>query len=620
MVALANLQSEAIFTNRAGGWLVMGGRLRPGVSVRTAAAEADAIGRDLQHEYPDQAGNRGLRVLPSSAVPGNRSTVAVFVVLLVGIVSLVLLVACANISGVLLARAAARRREIAVRLTLGAGRARLVRQLLMETTMLFILGGAIGLALARGMTTLVVAWLPSLPFPVSVPLALDGRAIAFTTSLSLIAAVASGLVPALQASKAELVDALKDDVQWPSRRTRLRHAFVVAQVALSLVLVVAAGLFVRALERAGSVDPGFDPRSVELATLDLSMAGYTDTTGPRFWRDLIEQVRRLPDVQAATIARVLPGGFEGIGLGGVTVPGLALPNGERFFWPSWNIVEPGYFATLRISLVAGRDFNAADRAGAQPVAIVGERVARQLWPGQNATGKYLSQQIIGPRGPTGATQALVVVGVARDVKSSSLVDGLAESFIYLPLQQHYSAHMTANMTIAARTAHGRRIADEIRTLAASMNPNLPIITSQTLEESVALGQLPQRVAASVSGSLGLVGLLLASIGIYGVTAYAVTRRMRELGIRIALGATGADIVRMVLRQGLTLIVVGCALGLGLGAAVGRLLTGFLFGVPPLDPLTFSGAAALFAAIGLAACYGPARRATKVDPLMALRHE
>jgi len=453
-----------------------------------------------------------------------------------------------------------------------------------------------------------------------VSLALDGRVIAFTIGLSLIAALLSGLAPALQASKADLVVALKNDTQGPAGRSLLRHAFVVAQVAFSLMLVVGAGLFVRALERAGAIDPGFDPRGVELASVDLSMAGYTDTTGPRFARELLERVRQLPEVQAATLAKVLPGGFEGIGIG-VTVPG-APQNWQRAFRPDWNIVEPGYFATLRIPLVAGRDFNADDRAGMQSVAIVGEAAARYFWPGQNPIGKTMLRHVDAPAGSVTAnvTQALVVVGVVRDIKSSSLVDGLAESFIYLPLQQQHSSRMTSTITIAARSTHGRRITDAIRTLVTSMNPNLPIVASQTLDESVALGLTPQRVAASVSGSLGLVGLLLAAIGIYGVTAFAVTRRTREFGIRIAMGAQRRDIVGMVLRQGMSLTAIGCAIGLMLGAAIAQVLAGFLFGLPPLDPVTFAGAAALFAAIGLAACYGPARRATRVDPLAALRDE
>jgi putative ABC transport system permease protein len=594
-------------TNRAGGWLVMGGRLKPGVSMTQASAELDGIGRALAREYPEQNRGKRLRIAASGPLPANNGVVAGFFAVLMGIVSLVLAVACANVAGVLLARAATRRREIAVRMAIGAGRARLVRQLLTETLMLFALGGAGGVLLARGMTSLIVSRLPALPFPVDVSLALDGRVIAFTIGLSLIAALLSGLAPALQTSKADVVSALKVDSQGPSDRWRLRNAFVVGQVALSLMLIVCAGLFVRALQRAGSINPGFDPSGVTLASLDLKMAGYTSTTGPRFARELVDRVRQLPSVQSATLARVVPGGFEGLGFG-LTAPGVVLPDGQH--GAAGNIVEPGYFATLRIPLVAGRDFGAADRDGAQPVAIVSEMVARQFWPGQpsqDAVGKYVVYQHTSPK-------TALVVGVARDVTSSSLIDGLAQLFVYVPLQQQYAP----NVMIVARTAHGQPIADELRALVTSMNPNLPIVTTQTIEDSMALGLVPQRLAVSVSGSLGLVGLLLAAIGIYGVTAYWVTRQTREIGIRLALGAERAEIVRMVLRQGLSIVAIGSVIGLALAAGAGQMLAGFLFGVPPFDLLTFGGAAVLFAAIGLAACYGPARRATKVDPIVALR--
>jgi hypothetical protein len=320
MVAATQAQGDAIFTNRASAWLVMGGRLKEGSSVSMAAAEVEAIGRDLARDHTDTMGSRGLRLLPSSSVPGNQRMVAAFVALLTGIVSLVLLVACANLSGLLLARAATRRREIAVRLAVGAGRARLVRQLMMETIVLFVLGGVAGLVLARVMTTMLVARLPALPFPVAVSLALDMRVIAFTAGLSLIAALASGLNPALQASAGDPVVDLKDGAHGPPGRSRLRHAFVVAQIAFTIVLVVSAGLFGRALARAGSANPGFDPRGVELASLDLSMAGYTFVTAPRFAHELIGRVRQLPNVEAATIARVLPGGFETTRLAGLAVP------------------------------------------------------------------------------------------------------------------------------------------------------------------------------------------------------------------------------------------------------------------------------------------------------------
>jgi predicted permease len=535
-----------------------------------------------------------------------------------GIVISVLVVACANLAGVLLSRATARRREIAVRLAMGAGRPRLVRQLLTETLMLFALGGIGGVLLARSTTSLLVSRLPTLPFPIDLNIALDARVIAFTIALSLVAALLSGLVPALQASKADVVGALKDETPGPFGRMRLRNAFVVGQVAFSIGLVVVAGLFVRALQRVGASDPGFDPRGVELASLDLTVAGYTDTTGPLFLRELIARVRQLPDVQAATIAAVLPGGFERLGLGGLGAPDIMPADGQHLASADWNVVEPGYFATLRMPVLAGRDFTAADRAGAQPVAIVGEGVVRRFWPGQHAVGRYVLQSRFGPPStPPPPARTLLIVGVARDPTYGTLVDGTTGLYVYVPLQQQYTAAMT---TIVARSTYGQPLTNEIRTVVASMNPNLPIVTAQTAEDYTSLGLLPQRIAASVAASLGFVGLLLAAIGIYGVTAYAVARRTREFGVRVALGATRADVVGMVLRQGMGLAVAGSAIGLVLAAGASRLMASMLFGVTPIDPVTFAGAAILFAAVGLAACYMPARRATRIDPMEALRYE
>ena len=613
MAAAVTAQAAATLTDRAAHWLLIGGRLKPDLSVSQAAAEMDVIGRTLERAYPEQNRGTGLRLMASSPVPGNGGPMVAFLALLIVIVSLVLIVACANVAGVLLARGAARRQEMALRLAIGAGRARLVRQLLTETVLLFVLGGTVGLLLARGMVSVLVSLLPTLPFPVDLSLTLDGRVIAYTVGLSLLAALLSGLAPALQASKADVLSGLRNDPGLAGR-LRLRHAFVIGQVALSIVLIISAGLFLRALQRAASIDPGFDPRGVELASLDLAQAGYTKTTGPLFARELVDRVRELSDVQSVTVATSVPGGFE-VRREALAVPGVQPPNG-RFFTVDWNVVEPGFFATLRTPISAGRDFTPDDRAGTQPVVVVSESAARQFWPGQDAVGKYLSQPTHGPQGPTNPMQPLLVIGVARDVQSSSLVDGVARASAYVPLQQQY----VSSLTIVARTTSGRRITDQLRALLASMNPNVPIMTSQTLEDSIALGLAPQRVVASVAGGLGIVALLLAAIGVYGVTAYAVARRTREIGIRIALGARRTDVVRMVLQEGLSLTLIGAGVGLTLAGATSHVLAAFLFGIPPIDPLTFTGTTLLFVAIGVAACYVPIRRATRIDAMEALRYE
>jgi predicted permease len=600
--------------SRAAVSLLVGGRLRSGVAFTRAAAELDVISRALEQEHPTE--NRGVRLSPEplSPVPGNRAIVAVFAGLLTVVVSLVLVIACANVAGVLLARVGARRREIAVRLAMGAGRSRIVRQLLAETSALFVLGSAMGVALARGATSLVVSRLPALPFPLDISLALDGRVMLASALLVFVAMLCSGLAPALHASKTDVMSALKDDARTP-RTLRLRHAFVAAQVALSVLLIVVGGLFVRALQRAGSFDPGFEPHGVELASIDLAQARYSDATGRRFATELLRRVRALPDVQSASLAVILPGGFE-VQRRGVAVPGATPPDGLPFFGVDWNAVEPGYFATLRIPLVAGRDFGAEDREGAPRVAIVGEDAARQFWPGQNAIGQTIEERPFGPPGTQAPVIARRVVGVARDIKASSLVDGLMRSAVYVPLQQDY----TPGFTIVARTTRGQRIADELRRLVGAMDPGLPIVTAQTLDDSLALGLVPQRVIASVAGGLGLVGLMLAGIGIHGIAAYIVTLRRREIGIRMALGARRADLIGMVLRQGMTLTVVGAVIGLLLAGLAAQVLAAFLFGLPPLDLVAFSGATLLLISVALTACYVPARRATRVDVVESLRSD
>jgi predicted permease len=608
MVAEASPRLEAsMLTSRESAWLLMGGRLKPGVSMQQAQAELTMLGKALEREYPDANKGRGFKVAALSPIPGNGAPVAVFMAGLMVVVGLVLAVACANVAGILLARATSRRREIAVRLALGAGRARLVRQLLVETLVLFAGGAALGLALAQLMTRVLVSLLPVLPVPLSLAPSIDARAILFTMGLSFVAAILSGLAPAFHASKRDVVTGLKSDLGGPERM-RLRNAFVVAQVALSIVLVAGGALFVRALQRAATIDPGFDPHGVELASLDLALGGYTDETGPLFARQLVERVRATPGVANASLAVQIPLGLGGMGLGRLMLPGADREHDS--IETDWNVVEPGYFATMRTPLLRGRDFTDADRANTQWVAIVNQRMAKQLWPNQDPIGKTLVQV----RGPEDQ-RALTVIGVARDGKYRFLGEEPAP-FIYVPMQQQYQSRMT----IVARSTQGQRLAGELRALLASMNPHLPIVTSQTLDDYAAFGLLPQRIAASVSGSLGLVGLLLAAIGIYGVTAYLVTSRTREIGIRMALGAQPGDVIRLVLRQGMRLVLIGVAIGIALAMGASRLIQSLLFGVGAADPIAFMFATTAFLAIGAVACWLPARKATTIEAMEALRAE
>jgi predicted permease len=608
--------------------LMMGARLAPGVSRGQAAAEIQTIGAELERNSPTKlaidisagsavvgaARTMAWTVASSSPIPaGLRLAAAGFIGLLLALVSIVLVIACANLTGVLLARATVRQREIALRIAVGAARARLIRQLLTETMLLFLLGGVAGVILARVISTLVMGLLPAFPMPVNLSMPLDGRVLAFSLAVSLIAALASGFAPALRSSRADVVTALKDDAQAPVDTLRLRNAFVAGQVAFSILLVMTAAILTRGLGRVTSVDRGFDPQHVETASIDLTMAGYGVANGPGATRQLLESVRALSGVQHATLADRAPGPGA-MSLGGLTVPGVTPPRGEYFF-ANTTIVDADYFATLGIPAIAGRDFTADDRSNSTPVAILGESAARRFFPGKDAVGQTIFTTSIGPFG-SGQQSPLTIVGVVRDVRFGGPRNS-APMNMYVPLPQHYRS----SVTILAKMTSGRTILGDIRTVVAAVSPNLPVFDVQPLERQLSGPVETQlRIASAVAGGVGIIGLLLAAVGIYGVTAYAVTRRTREIGIRLSLGATRAAVVGMVLRQGMRLVAIGSAIGLVLGFGAGQLLSGARFGVPPPDAMMFAGVAAIFALVGLTASYVPARHATRVSATDALRCE
>jgi predicted permease len=632
MIAATKPEDGALLmTGRQIGWLMVSARLKPGASRAQASAEVAAIGGALAREYPPpnqsappSMSMEGLVEKPfngfvwsaetSSPIPyGLRIIAASFLALLLALVSTVLVIACANVAGVLLARATARRREIAVRVSSGAARGRLIRQLLTETTLLFLVGGLSGLALARTMTSLLVSLLPAFPVPIDLSVPLDYRVVSFSLSLSFVAALLAGLAPALHASKSDVVSALKDDVHGTPERLWLRHGFVVAQVAFSLLLVVTAGLFVRALGNVRSVDRGFDPNAVDAASIDLSNAGYTQATGAQFARELLERVRWLPGVASATLVDRAPG--SGAMVMAVSVPGVTPPPGTNYFGLNWTIADTSYFRTLRIPIREGRDFTDSDSSGTEPVVILGRRAVERFWPGRSGVGQFIIAHTSGPGATKAPSVRMRVIGVVNDVSQSGPPE------MYVPLQQRY----WSTLTILVRRDPERSATGNLRDLVSSMDPNLPLLSAQALE-SLSSGPVETqlRLAATVAGTVGLVGLLLAAIGIYGITAYGVARRTREIGIRLSLGARRGNIVSMVLRQGMTLVATGLAIGLILSAAAGRLVMGRGFGpgvdVPPSDVPTFLGAAVLFALVGLLACYVPVRRAVRIQAMEALRYE
>jgi predicted permease len=556
-----------------------------------------------------------LSALPVSRVGGNRNIVIGFAAVLMVLVSIVLVAACSNLAGILLTRSTARAREMAVRTALGASRGRLVRQLLTETVLLYLVGGIVGIVFARVLLNLV-SLLPALPTPVTVPLALDGRVLVFALSLSLCAALAFGVLPALKGAKADAGSTMKEGVR-SSNRTRLRGAFVAAQIALSILLVVVAALLVRVLRYAGGSDAGFDARGIEIATVDLSMSVGAESAQQTLLRNAIERVRALPAIEMASLARVPPGGLEGIGMGGIAAGDR--PDAPEFS-PGWNIVDTGYFATLRIPIVLGRDFTAVDRAGAPSVVIVSVTIARRLWSGQDAIGKPLILAIFNATSRRMERRLATVVGVVGDIKSSSLVDGLAGPYVYLPLAQAQHTGMLNEMSIVARRRGNTTLESQIGAILRDLDPALVLARTESLTEAMALGLAPQRVLAAVAAGMGLVSVLLAAMGIYGVTAYAVSLRRREFGIRMALGAPRVRVIAMVIRQGMWLVAAGAVIGLAMAIGAGRVLAVFFYGLPAVHAPTMLGAAVLLGAVGAAASVIPAVHAVRGNWQRALQDE
>ena len=602
--------------------LMAGGRVRPDVSFATAVAELRTVGQAItrdQGRSGDEA--RPLNALPFSRAGGNRNIVRGFAAALMVLVSLVLAVACANVAGIMLTRATARGREIALRAALGAGRGRLARQLLTETMVLFLLSGLVGVGLARVLTHLAMRMLPPLPTSIVVPLTLDWRVLLFALSLSISAAVVFGVLPALRGSDVKAGSSLKDGVRSSSGRSRIRSAFVVGQIACSVLLVVLGASFVRVLGHAGAADPGFDARGVDIATIDASVTGESKAEQAAFWRTVIERVRLAPAVDSASLARVPPGGFEGIGLGGVG-PGDQ-PGTIEMFSPAWNIVDTRYFATLRIPIVAGRDFALTDTAGSPLVVIVSETLARRFWPGQSAIGKPLRLEVFNARDRRAEPRVSTVVGVAGNIRSSSLIDGLAEPYVYLALAQRdavVSADMTVQMSIVARRRGDASLAAVMATAVQEIDQRLVLSRTESLADAIELGLTPQRILAIISGVMGLVALLLASMGIYGVTAYTVALRRREFAIRLALGAPRAGVVHMVFRQSTWLVAVGLGIGLALAIGAGRVLSVFFYGLPAAHVPTLLATVALFLAIGATASFVPAGQAVREGWRRALQED
>ena len=585
-------------------WVGVFGRLRPGVSVEQARAQMEVLVRRLPADTI-QSRFQGVRIEAISRVPsGLRAPAIGFTAMLLVTAALVLLIASSNVAGMLLARAVTRQREMAIRLAIGAGRGRLVGQLLTESLVLFLLAGGAGLLLTVALTRLISSYDPPTPMQIHLDLGVDGRVMAFTLAVALLTGVAAGLTPALRGTRTDLVEGLKSgDAAKATGRTRLRSAFVVGQLAMSLLLLVIAGLFGRTLRSALAMDPGFDAEGIVVAGVALSAHGYDEARADAAYRQLTERLAASDEVQSVSLARIAPLG--GDVLGG-EIEKAAGDGASTRTEADFNLVDPSYFSTMRLAVRAGREFTASDRAGAPPVAIVNETLARRFWPGESPLGKRF----------LAGGQEREVVGVTGDGKYGSYRDEEV-AFYYLPLAQNPSADLTVHVRARGETAPAL---EAIRREMAAIDANVALQQAMPLKAMLDFMLYPQRMAAALIGVFGLIGLLLAGTGIYGILAYHVSQRTREIGIRMALGASATGVLRLVVAQGLTLTGVGIAAGLLVAFAATRLLSSMLYGVSATDPLTFIGVPLLLAAVAALASYLPARRAVRVDPMVALRSE
>ncbi len=597
-------------------WLEALGRLKPGISREQATAALNALGRSVAKANPNADGSP--RFEPKFLLEGGSRGHTYLLrdlrfplQMLLATVGLILLIACANVANLLLARAGTREKEIAVRLAIGAARARLIRQLLTESVLLAVLGGGVGLALAASISGLVVSYTPPNNFStLTLDNQLDWRVLGFTLVVSLLTGLFFGLAPALSASRPDLVSALKEDATLMGksvRRLSLRNLLVVGQVALSVIVLVGAGLCVRSLQKLQAIDAGFDPSKVLVLSADVSLSGYDNERGLRFYSELLERLKLVRGVEAVSIAAQLP---LGSALSSpLRIEGYVPKPGEDMS-SDFNIVGPDYFRTLKIPLLTGREFAEADAKTAPQVALINETAARRFWPDQNPVGR----RVILGRAPD--EEVREVVGIVKDSKYRRLNEEVRPA-VYVPFAQDYRANMALHVRSAGEPA---ALVAAVRREVQALDANLPLYNIKTLEEQKSSSLYTSRLAATLLTLFGLLALGLASVGLYGVMAYAVARRTREIGIRLALGAQGSDVLRQVLGEGMTLVAVGLALGMGAAVVATRLVRGFLYEVTASDPLTFSVIAGLLLVVAWLACFIPARRATKVDPLLALRCE
>jgi predicted permease len=595
-------------------WMNAIGRLKPGVSLAQASAEFSAIANRLNQAYPDTRSHDTQAKVLAETEGRFEDMGTIFKsggAIAMAIVGLILLIACANVANLMLARAAARRKEIGIRLALGANRWRLIRQLLTESLLLALAGGGVGLLVAVWVTKLMQGFVPILQYTIVKDFfAVDSRALWFTLVVSLATGVIFGLAPAWHSSKPDLVPVLKglpEEHKGRWRRLSLRNGLVVAQVALSLMVLVCGGLFIKSFRKAQTMDPGFNNPNGLIVSLNPQLVGYDDDQARNFYRQLVERTRNLPGIEAAGLAQLLPLGDSSNSNGPILKEGETLTKGSAGRSIMVNTVGPGYFKTMQIPFVAGRDFDERDQPKTQRVVVINQKMAEMLWPGESAVGKRI---FIGDR------DALEVIGVVK----TGLYRALAEDpkpFYYYPLTQR----RTGSMSLVIRSSvDSRGLAGTIRNEVQTLDRRVPVFAVRTMREHMTYALWAPNLAASLSLAFGVLAVLLSSVGLYSVMAYVVSQRTREVGIRMALGANRSHVMKMITKQGMWLAAVGVVIGLLLALALVRVLSSLLIGVSGYDLGIFVLVPLLLAAVALLACYLPARRATKVNPLVALRYE
>jgi len=592
------------------------GRLQPDVSLARVRQAMKAMAKRLEEQYPTENEGRSVEIFPltqSALGVGGRDDLVRSGGLLLAATGLVLLIACANVASLLLARAMERRKEIAIRLSIGAPRWRLIRQLLAESGVLAVMGGSTGILVAGFGRDLLWSFRPTGMRDDFLDLALEPRVLWFTVALALFTGILFSLVPAIHGSRLDLVSALKSQSETPARRGRwsfgldLRDVLVTGQVAVSLVALIGAGLFLRSLQEAQRLNPGFRTEGLAVMFVNAGAQGYSPQRGMQFYRDAVERVGQLPGVQSVSWGEAIPQ-FSGQAVRRRIFPeGRDLPEELRSLFVAFNGIWPGYFTTVGIPILRGRDFTEADRDGTELVAIVNETMARMFWPGEDAVGKTFKHRLNPNR--------YTVVGLARDAKYGGMARA-TEPHVYYAALQYY----TPAMALAVRTRGDALTAlPSMRQVIRQLDATMPVPQGFTMTEVLYGNLWTARLGAMLLAVFGLLAITLTTIGVYGVMANSVTQRTHEIGLRMALGAAHADVLRMVLRHGVTLTFLGVSVGLAAAFGATRLIASLLY-VSPTDGLTFAFVSALLAMVAIVASLLPARRATRVDPLVALRRE